>query len=145
MLQASLSPLWSQTQTQGTATPLQADNTQNLNRNSTPIIQQENEGIASTYAKPSHFNEPYQPSIDYLYPSIVPQTTHNQTNLNYISWAIRQVTLRIESPSDRLGQVEEDILMIKRTVETLKNQIVAQTSMITGMHSTIGALVNTIQ
>ncbi|KAI5836995.1 hypothetical protein DFP73DRAFT_601591 [Morchella snyderi] len=141
MSQVSLSALWSQTQAPST----QEDSTQNLNLNPTPPAQQENEGFASTYPQPDHYNHPYQPSIDYLYPSIVPQTTHTQTDLNYISWVIRQSTLRIESPSDRLGQVEEDARTIKRTVETLQNQIAAQTAMITNMHSTIGSLVNTIQ
>ncbi|KAI5847850.1 hypothetical protein DFP73DRAFT_592717 [Morchella snyderi] len=129
MLQASLIALWSQTQ----APSLQEDSTQNFNLNPTPTDQQENEGFTSTFAQPDHYNHPYQPNIDYLYPSIVPQTTHTQTDLNYISWDIRQATLRIESRSDRLGMVEEDTRTIKRTVETLQNQIAAQTAMITNI------------
>ncbi|KAH0603702.1 uncharacterized protein H6S33_007361 [Morchella sextelata] len=109
--------------------------------NPTPSGAQEQE-FSSTFAKESDYNDPYQPSIDYLYPSTVPHTTHTQTDLNYITWAIRHATSQICPPSDRMEYLEEQSITLRRTVDTLKHQIEAQTNMITNMHSAIHALLN---
>ncbi|KAH0606265.1 uncharacterized protein H6S33_003926 [Morchella sextelata] len=136
--QVSLQSFFTQSSQQGTAPP-QNRNTQDPNP--TPSGAQEQE-FSSTFAKESDYNDPYQPSIDYLYPSTVPQTTHTQTDLNYITWAIRHATSRICPPSDRIEYLEEQSITLRRTVDTLKHQIEAQTMMITNMHSAIHSLLN---
>ncbi|KAH0603152.1 uncharacterized protein H6S33_008156, partial [Morchella sextelata] len=136
--QASLQSFFTQSSQQGTA-PSQIRNTQVPNQ--TPSGTQEQE-FSSIFAKESDYNDPYQPSVDYLYPSIVPQDTHTQTDLNYITWAIRHATSRICPPSDRIEILEEQTTTLRRTVDTLKHQIEAQTNMITNMHSAIHALLN---
>ncbi|KAH0610199.1 uncharacterized protein H6S33_011726 [Morchella sextelata] len=136
--QASLQSFFTQSTPQGTAPP-QNRNTQNPNP--TPPEAQEQE-FSSTFATESDYNDPYQPRIDYLYPSTVPHTTHTQTDLNYITWAIRHATSQICPPSDRIEILEEQSITLRRTVETLKHQIEAQTMMITNMHSAIHSLLN---
>ncbi|KAH0607165.1 uncharacterized protein H6S33_003153, partial [Morchella sextelata] len=136
--QASLQSFFTQSSPQGTAPP-QNRNTQDPDP--TPSGAQEQE-FSTTFATESDYNEPYQPRIDYLYPSTVPHTTHTQTDLNYITWAIRHATSRICPPSDRIEVLEEQSITLRRTVETLKHQIEAQTMMITNMHSAIHALLN---
>ncbi|KAH0604384.1 uncharacterized protein H6S33_006761, partial [Morchella sextelata] len=136
--QASLQSFFTQSFQQGTA-PSQNRNTQVPDP--TPSGAQEQE-FSSTFATESDYNDPYQPRIDYLYPSTVPQDTHTQTDLNYITWAIRHATSRICPPSDRIEILEEQTTTLRRTVDTLKHQIEAQTNMITNMHSAIHALLN---
>ncbi|KAH0612022.1 uncharacterized protein H6S33_010074 [Morchella sextelata] len=101
--QASLQSFFTQSSPQGTAPP-QNRNTQDPDP--TPSGTQEQE-FSSTFATESDYNDPYQPRIDYLYPSTVPHTTHTQTDLNYITWAIRHATSRICPPSDRIEILEE--------------------------------------
>ncbi|KAH0604919.1 uncharacterized protein H6S33_006587 [Morchella sextelata] len=113
--QASLQSFFTQSSQQGTAPP--------QNRNTpvpdpTPSGAQEQE-FSSTFASQSDYNDPYQPRIDYLYPSIVPQDTHTQTDLNYITWAIRHATSRICPPTDRMEILEEQTTTLRRTVDTL--------------------------
>ncbi|KAH0603027.1 uncharacterized protein H6S33_008031, partial [Morchella sextelata] len=136
--QASLQSFFTQSSQQGTA-PSQNRNTQVPDP--TPSGAQEQE-FSTIFAKESDYNDPYQTRIDYLYPSIVPQTTHTQTDLNYITWAIRHATSWICPPSDRIEYLEEQSITLRRTVDTLKHQIEAQTNMITNMHSAIHALLN---
>ncbi|KAH0608768.1 uncharacterized protein H6S33_001902, partial [Morchella sextelata] len=136
--QASLQSFFTQSSQQGTAPP-QIRNTQVPDP--TPSGAQEQE-FSSTFATESDYNDPYQLRVDYLYPSIVPQDTHTQTDLNYITWAIRHATSRICPPSDRIEILEEQTTTLRRTVDTLKHQIEAQTNMITNMHSAIHALLN---
>ncbi|KAH0614335.1 uncharacterized protein H6S33_006221 [Morchella sextelata] len=76
--QASLQSFFTQSSQQGTA-PSQNRNTQVPDP--TPSGAQEQE-FSSTFATESDYNDPYQPRVDYLYPSIVPQDTHTQTDLN---------------------------------------------------------------
>ncbi|KAH0603232.1 uncharacterized protein H6S33_008236, partial [Morchella sextelata] len=139
--QASLQSFFtqsSQPSQQGTA-PSQNRNTQVPDP--TPSGAQEQE-FSSTFATESDYNEPYQPRVDYLYPSIVPQDTHTQTDLNYITWAIRHATSRICPPTDRIEILEEQTTSLRRTVDTLRHQIEAQTTMITSIHSAIHLLLN---
>ncbi|KAH0615176.1 uncharacterized protein H6S33_000812 [Morchella sextelata] len=59
-----------------------------------------------------------------------------------ITWAIRHATSRICPPTDRMEILEEQTTTLRRTVDTLKHQIEAQTNMITNMHSANHALLN---
>ncbi|KAH0605310.1 uncharacterized protein H6S33_004532 [Morchella sextelata] len=136
--QASLQSFFTQYIPQGTAPP-QNRNTQNPDP--TPPEAQEQE-FSTTFATESDYNDPYQPRIDYLYPSTVPHTTHTQTDLNYITCAIRHATSRICPPSDRIEILKEQSITLRRTVKSLKHQIEAQTMMITNMHSAIHSLLN---
>ncbi|KAH0610171.1 uncharacterized protein H6S33_011698 [Morchella sextelata] len=136
--QASLQSFFTQSSPQGTAPP-QNRNTQNPDP--TPPEAQEQE-FSTTFATESDYNDPYQPRIDYLYPSTIPHNTHTQTDLNYITYTIRHATSRICPPSDRIEVLEEQSITLRRTVESLKHQIEAQTMMITNMHSAIHFLLN---
>ncbi|KAH0615173.1 uncharacterized protein H6S33_000809 [Morchella sextelata] len=89
--QASLQSFFTQCSQQGTA-PSQIRNTQVPDPTLSGAQEQE---FSSTFATTSDYNDPYQPRIDYLYPSIVPQDTHTQTDLNYITVRDAYQTTRV--------------------------------------------------